>query len=763
MSVTDITADPADLYDTPIDLDGATLDMRLRLEPFHLSIGQLSLSDQGSHVVLKGDLRGGEVGWDLALDGRVDMMQRDRLMKLWPEAAVPKTRQWVSENVSQARLRNVQLAVRSSPKHRPEVFLGFDFDDLTTRFMKQMPPIQQGTGKARLLEGRFAITADTGWIDAGQGGRIDISGTSFTVPMIGIPDAPAEVTIRTDSSITAALSVIDNEPFQFLTKLGRPVELADGRAQVEARLAFPLKKKVQTEEIDFDVSGTLRDLHSDVLVPGRTLSADTLTLAVNAGGLKVSGDGLLGKVPFTGAYTAALGPNSEGSRVEGTVALNQTFADEFGIGLPPGSLGGNATGDVVVELAPGEPGSFTLTSNLAGLGLSLPQLKWSLSRAARGALDVRGRLGAPPQIDKLSLDAPGLKALGSVSLTDTGQLNRATFSRVSVGGWLNGPVTLTGRGKGAVPGVEVTGGSVDLRKADLAGPGGSAGAGGPVSLALDTLVVSDGIALRDFRARLNTANGVDGTFTGRVNGGAAIRGQIVPQRGRSAFRITAEDAGGVLGSAGLLKQARGGTMELLLTPAGAEGTYEGQLTGGNITLTDAPALAALLSSLSVVGLLEQMSEGGIHFTDVDARFGLGPDRLTLYSGSAVGASMGISMDGYYYLGSKRMDMQGVVSPFYFVNAAGGIFTRAGEGLVGVNYTLTGPNSDPKVGINPLSLLTPGMFREIFRRQPPEAPSGGINGVPSATSTNATTPQTAKPQAPAPQPRKPVDRGNRNRP
>lgn len=761
LSVTDITADPADLYDTPVDLDGATLDMRLRLEPFHLSIGQLSLSDQGSHVVLKGDLRGGEAGWDLALDGRVDTMQRDRLMDLWPEAAVPKTRKWVSENVSQAQLRNVQLAVRSSPKRRPDVFLGFDFDSLTTRFMKQMPLIQQASGKARLLEGRFAIAADAGWIDAGQGGRIDISGTSFTVPKIGIPNAPAEVTVRTDSSITAALTMIDNEPFQFLTKLGRPVALADGRAEVEARLAFPLKKKVQTEDIQFDVSGTLRNLHSDVLVPGRVLSADALSLAVNADGLKVAGDGLLGKVPFSGAYSAAIGLDSDGSRVEGTVTLNQTFADEFGIGLPPGSLGGSAVGDVVVELAPGGAGNFTLTSNLAGLGLSLPQLKWSLPRATRGTLDVQGRLGAPPQIDKLSLDAPGLQALGSVSLTGAGQLKRAMFSRISVGGWLDAPVTLTGRGKGVAPGIEVTGGRIDLRKADLAGTGG--GAGGPVSLALDTLVLTDGIALRNFRARLNTTNGVDGTFSGRVNGGAAISGRIVPQRGRSAFRITADDAGGVLGSAGLLKQARGGTMELILTPADAEGTYEGQLNGGNILLTDAPALAALLSSLSVVGLLEQMSEGGIHFTDVDARFGLGPDRLTLYSGSAVGASMGISMDGYYYLGAKQMDMQGVVSPFYFVNAAGGIFTRAGEGLVGVNYTLTGPAAAPKVGINPLSLLTPGMFREIFRRQPPERPSGGINGVPNAATSNAITPQEAPPQAPAPQTRKPVDRGNRNRP
>jgi hypothetical protein len=54
-----------------------------------------------------------------------------------------------------------------------------------------------------------------------------------------------------------------------------------------------------------------------------------------------------------------------------------------------------------------------------------------------------------------------------------------------------------------------------------------------------------------------------------------------------------------------------------------------------------------------------------------------------------------------------------------VNGIGAIFTRKGEGLVGFNYNLRGTSSDPKVQVNPLSIFTPGMFREIFRRPPPE--------------------------------------------
>jgi hypothetical protein len=72
--------------------------------------------------------------------------------------------------------------------------------------------------------------------------------------------------------------------------------------------------------------------------------------------------------------------------------------------------------------------------------------------------------------------------------------------------------------------------------------------------------------------------------------------------------------------------------------------------------------------------------------------------------------------------NKQMDMQGVLSPFYFVNALGRLFSpRDGEGLIGFNFTLKGPYDGPDVALNPLSILTPGAFREIFRRPPPEVP------------------------------------------
>jgi hypothetical protein len=194
---------------------------------------------------------------------------------------------------------------------------------------------------------------------------------------------------------------------------------------------------------------------------------------------------------------------------------------------------------------------------------------------------------------------------------------------------------------------------------------------------------------------------------------------VVPQNGRLAIRLRSEDAGGVIRDAGLVPNAQGGRLELALAPTGGEGEFVGRLGITDLRIRDAPSLAALLNAISVVGLIQQLDGQGLGFDEVEVEFQLTPDRITVLRSSAVGPGLGISLDGFYTPRTRMMDFQGVVSPFYFINGIGSIFTRRGEGLVGFNFTLQGPVGSAAVAVNPLSALTPGMFREIFRRPPPE--------------------------------------------
>ncbi|VAV91744.1 Large exoproteins involved in heme utilization or adhesion, partial [hydrothermal vent metagenome] len=617
--VSKIKANPAGLYPQPIEIEAANMDVRLQFNPFALTVGEMSFTDQDSRFVVQGEARAKAGGWDLTVSGQMDAITRKRLMEIWPVGVEEKSRSWVAKNVYEANISNIQVAMRLLPNQIPDVLLGFDYKGLKTRFVKDVPPIEAAAGHASLYDNRFAITASSGYVAAAQGGRIDISGTSFIVPDVRIKRGPAHALLQTSSTITATLSLLDEKPFRFMQKADQPVTLASGRATMSGRLDFLLKPKLQTKEVAFDLDGTLKSVRSEILVPGRVLVASELSVSARNDLLRIGGEGRLGTVPVGGFWQSDLTPESgKPSQLKGWIELSERFTDEFGIGLPPGSISGVGRADITVDLAKGKPGKFTLSSDLAGVGLSLRQLGWSASRETKGILQAAGELGAPPVIDDIRLEAAGLIAHGSVSLREGGELERASFSEVKVGTWLDAPVDLIGRGAGLPPAVEVSGGRIDLRQTSLGGSGGGGQNknGGPVSLALDSLQISDGIALTQFRANLDMSRGVAGNFTGQVNGGAAITGRVVPQDGRSAFQIKSSNAGGVMSSAGLLKQAREGKLDLVLTPAPEKGSYKGKLKIESLRIKDAPAMAALLNAISVVGILEQLRGSGLYFNRV---------------------------------------------------------------------------------------------------------------------------------------------------
>ncbi|MDK3016399.1 AsmA family protein [Pseudodonghicola flavimaris] len=739
---------PAGLYPTPLRLDSALMDFRLELNPFRVTLGQMYVSDGQSGVHLSGQLEAGGSGWRLAVDGAVDKMSPERLLALWPATVAPKPRAWVEENILAGDMSDIDLALRLTEGEAPEIYGDFEFTGGKVRYNRFLPLAEDVTGQVTLERNRFVVSADSGRITPEQGGPMEIAGTSFIIPDIGVrPDTPAVLNLRSQGTITSVMSVLAGPPIRALRDTTLPVDMAQGSAAVEGRLAFPMKKDAQYEEMRFFARGLLQEVSSDVLVPGQHVSATALWLETDQDHVQLSGTAHIGDLPVVLRWQQALGPGAaKTSRVEGQVELSQKLLDTFGIGLPKGSVSGQGTGRFGLDLGGGALPHLTLRSDLRGVGLAIPPLGWSKPAAASGAFTLEGELGERPRVDRMTLQAAGLEATGSLTTRADGTLDRARFPTVTLGNWLSGAVDLVGRGK-AAPDINVLSGRLDLQGAQFGSSGGATGGSSALNVALDRLQISDGLALTDFRGAFTTTGGLQGNFTGRLNGQTAVSGSLQPKGARSVITVTSEDGGGVFRSAGVLDQAHGGAFSLVLTPVGeAEGYYDGHLKVTGTRVKDAPAIAALLNAVSVVGLLDEMSGQGIQFSEVEARFRLEPDRLVVLESSAVGPSIGLSMDGYYDLKNARLNMRGVISPVYMINAIGSLLTRKGEGMIGFNYTLTGPASDPSVQVNPLSGLAPAMLRDLFRGERPT-----VEAAPEETpGTTGDQPDTA-PVPPEPSP------------
>jgi len=719
MRLREVVLTPEGVFTEPARFSGGAADLKITLDPFTARIGQAVLLDAGEAAYRgAGTVRAGAGGWHVALDMGVDRISRDRLLSLWPVSLVPGTRRWVENNVLDGMLFDLDAALRLAPGQPARVQLNHEFRDATVQFLKQMPAVEGGFGYITITEKDFLLALDKGHVNAPQGGQLDAAGTVVRVRDLTQNPAYGEIRIRAEGPVEAALSVLDQPPLRLLSRAGQPVDLAQGRASVEAELGLEFRPGIKPDDVSYTVAATLQDVRSETIVKGRVLEGRTLRLSADREELSISGQARLDGVPVQAVWTQRIGPEHAGqSTVEGTGELSPRFVQAFNIGLPAGSVSGAGVGNVTLALTKGEPVRFTLSSDLNRLGLRLPGLGWSKSRRAKGSLQVEGRLGSPPVVERLSINAPGLRADGRVTVSENGGLNEARFSRVRLGEWLDAPVVLRGRGAGRAPAVVIQGGRFDLRDSPVGKDGG--GQGGPIELTLDRLTVSGAIALTGVRGRLSTQGGLNGQIRGTVAGGAPVTATLAPSKTGTAIRVKSDDAGGVLRGAGIFEKSRGGSFELVLQPRDEPGDYDGQMTIRDTRVRGAPALAELLSAISVVGILEQLDGKGLVFTEVDADFRLTPDALQVSRGSAIGPSLGISMAGVYDLKKNRMDMQGVISPIYIVNAIGSVLTRKGEGLFGFNYALKGDAKAPRVTVNPLSILTPGMFREIFRRPPPE--------------------------------------------
>jgi hypothetical protein len=720
-----LTADPRDVFAQPLAFDAGLVDLQLTLAPFSVQLGQLALRRDDIWMRASGAARATDQGWTLSVDAKADAMTAAELLSFWPDAVVPKTRDWMVKNIQSATYSDLALSLRLAPGATvPQTHLGWSFEDADVQFMKALPPVIDAAGYGTISGNALTVVVQEGAIFAPSGGDIDVAGTVLRIPQLDVKPATLDVHINTSSQVEAAVALMALKPFDALKGATFGADVAQGQADLAGQLSVPLIKGIQMEDVDFNITGDITDASSSQLMAGKVLTSPRMALALTPSGLSLSGP-----VEVSGARAAAtwrknFGVENRGkSDISGSVTINQALLNAFDIALPAKTISGSAQGDLKVALRKGKAPAFSITSRMEGLGLSVPAIGFSKAKSRSGTFKVTGTAGDRPTVTSLSVEAPGLTATGgSLSLTPAGALDRLQFETVKVGAWLDSSATLIGRGAGRPVGVKLGGGTLDLSRSPFGAGGGSSGKSGPIEMVLDRLKVTDTLSLNGVTAKLTQSGGLSGQFSGRLNGQAPITGTIRPGQFGPTISVTAKDAGKTVMAAELLEKASGGTLALTLTSRRGKNSYDGAVRIKDMRVLSAPELAELLSLVSVVGLIDQLSGPGIAFSDIRSDFTIQPGRITIGTSSAEGPSLGITGEGVYYTEAKQIDLQGVISPIYFLNGIGQVFSRKGEGLFGFNFTLKGAIDNPSIGVNPLSILTPGALRGIFRKKTPTVPA-----------------------------------------
>ena len=150
------------------------------------------------------------------------------------------------------------------------------------------------------------------------------------------------------------------------------------------------------------------------------------------------------------------------------------------------------------------------------------------------------------------------------------------------------------------------------------------------------------------------------------------------------------------------------------------------IQSGDINISDSSVknssfLARLLQLASFTGLLEILTNEGIPFNKIVGEFSVNNKVVNIRNLKFKGFSLGGTVKGNINLSNDKINLEGIIVPAYAINSlinkiplVGQIITGIeGEGLIGVNYKAKGTTDKPVYNINPLSILTPGIMRNVF--------------------------------------------------
>jgi hypothetical protein len=251
-----------------------------------------------------------------------------------------------------------------------------------------------------------------------------------------------------------------------------------------------------------------------------------------------------------------------------------------------------------------------------------------------------------------------------------------------------------------------------------------------LSARIDTVVGFYDTTLKDVQITLQKRKGklVALDVKGALNGEAPVAVKLENEAGVRLIKAESRDAGAAFRLIGFYPSVSRGEASLQVNlDAGEPGSKSGTLWVRDFDLLGDAVVRDVLSDPNTTAALGQQNKkqperASISFRQLRAPFSVGGGKFRLNDAYMNGPQLGATMRGSVDFKTQTVDLGGTYVPAYGLNAGvfgaipvfGKVLTgRKGEGLIGITFTVQGKLTDPAVLVNPMSVLTPGIFRQIF--------------------------------------------------
>ena len=696
----------------------AEASFQLNLQTTEFAVAQMSFRAADTLLQANGRARYVETGWDVVVDFDFNNMHRDALIALWPGNA-PRSRAWLND-----RIKSGQVFAGSGGFIRPasgtgKVFANFQFENVELEFLKGFPTVIGGKGHASIEGQTLSFHFDEGYFADANGGRgVNVAAADLSLLGIATSEPRAILELSLNGHVTPFLSLLNQPPLGLFETFPIQTTVVEGQVTASGRFDFPLQSNLTIDQLNFVTEIDAKEIQSKEFQGGKFTSEMVKVVADNKS-VTVQSDGEFRGIPINGNWQHEFGGQEAGfAPISGQVMVSPETIEKLGISYPDGIIRGKQKADFYITMAPNQNPEFGITTNAKNLALAIPGIGIEKPLGETAQIAIEGRFSNPPEITRLSVSGEAFTLQGIVKFKPEGGVDRSEFQTARFGEWLDISGVHQTDGDYAI---EITQGRADfIKAAQMRVQRGEIGAlSKPLRVQLNEVQLTPNNVLNDVNGRIVVDKNVRGDFDAKLNG--ELKTRILLNIGTEAteLRFRSDDAGEFLRSAGLLPNLHGGDIVMVARKEENSDSLRILIKIVNVRAQQMPTLSEVLGMASIIGILDQLNGEGILFDEVQAEIIIDENQLEIRRAFASGASLGMTLNGTISPATDQINLKGVITPLNLANELlittplRAIGIGKGDGFGAVSYFIRGSFEQPEVGSNPLTILTPGIFKTFF--------------------------------------------------
>ncbi|PTE12266.1 DUF3971 domain-containing protein [Mesorhizobium helmanticense] len=664
-------------------------------------------------------------------------MPVSHVKQLWPWFSARNARLWVLKNLFGGRVvdANLQFQVvpgrlgNGVPLSSDEVFGRFQVEGSRFDTAGRIPPIRDAVGTVAFHGNDVDITLSSGSVYMPSGRTVAASGGTMTVKAANRPPVIGALDIDVAGEAAAIAELASYEPINAMRHVGLLPDDLSGTVTGHVKADIPLQSGVDTSKLDWLVALDYKDLSLAKPFEGQTVTNADGSITVEPDKAVISAKALLNGLP---AELDLVEPLKDGGPPPSR-KVAMVLDDKMRATAMPG-LSTLLSGTIKVAIDKSGGGNQNVSADLTNARLDIPWAGWSKGPGIPANVTfAMTKSGDTMTLSDFDLGGKSFSIEGSVVLVKGG-LSSARFSKVTLNRGDDVAVSVKRSGKGFA--IDISGNALDARSlikqftSDVDTATKTTGSDA-VSVSADVNFLTgfhdetlSNLKL-DYSAAGSRVNGLKVSAT--ADSGAAITINNTTADGRRALNMKSGDAGAILRFLNIYEHMEGGSITLALAGA-SDGSMRGQVDARNFYVVNEPKLASIVSTTPAGDnrSLNEAVKGNLDTSRVQFERGAseiekGAGYLKLANGVLRGPRIGTTFQGTLYDQDNNMDMTGTFMPVYGLNRIFGELPLFGtllgngrdRGLIGVTYRLRGNANKPKLDVNPLSVIAPGIFRSIF--------------------------------------------------